>query len=68
MECANCGRGFNCAGTPDCWCLQVERVFDYEEYIIRTGSTSCVCPVCLTGKELPPEAQAPGAKGTGSAP
>ena len=50
-DCPQCKRTFNCAGTPDCWCLQVERKFDYEEFIIRTGNTSCVCPVCLTGKE-----------------
>jgi hypothetical protein len=48
--CPNCGRGFNCAGTPECWCLNVERVFDYEAFIIRTGRAACVCPVCLTGK------------------
>ena len=51
-DCANCGRTFNCAGTPECWCLNVERKFDYEEFIIRTGNSNCVCPVCLTGKEL----------------
>ncbi len=51
-DCPNCQRTFNCAGTPDCWCLNVERKFDYEEFIIRTGNISCVCPVCLTGKEL----------------
>jgi len=48
--CPNCGRTFNCDGTADCWCLNVERVFDYEEFLIRTGKMSCVCPVCLTGK------------------
>ena len=37
--------------TPECWCLKVERNFDYEEFIIRTGNSNCVCPVCLTGKE-----------------
>ncbi|MEE8187742.1 MAG: cysteine-rich CWC family protein [Kiloniellales bacterium] len=49
--CPNCERTFNCTGPPDCWCLNVERKFDYEEFIIRTGMSSCVCPVCLTGKE-----------------
>ena len=49
--CPNCERTFNCAGPPYCWCLNVERKFDYEEFIIRTGKSSCVCPVCLTGKE-----------------
>jgi hypothetical protein len=48
--CPNCARGFNCDGPPDCWCLKVERVFDWEDFIIRTGNSSCVCPVCLTGK------------------
>ena len=44
-------RTFNCAGTADCWCLSVERSFDYEAFFIRTGHLSCVCPVCLTAKE-----------------
>jgi len=48
--CPNCGRGFNCDGTADCWCLKVERRFDYEAFIMRTGQLSCVCPVCLTGE------------------
>ncbi len=48
--CPNCGRGFNCDGPPECWCLKVERNFDWEGFIIRTGKSSCVCPVCLTGK------------------
>lgn len=50
--CPNCGRTFNCAGTADCWCLSVERHFDYEAFFIRTGHLSCVCPVCLTGKKM----------------
>lgn len=49
--CPSCGRTFNCAGTADCWCLSVERRFDYEAFFIRTGHLSCVCPVCLTGKK-----------------
>lgn len=48
--CPNCKRKFNCAGPPNCWCLKVERTFDWEDFIIRTGMSSCVCPVCLTGK------------------
>ncbi len=51
-DCPNCQRTFNCASTPECWCLNVERKFDYDAFIIRTGIISCVCPVCLTGKEL----------------
>ena len=47
--CPNCGRRFDCAGPPDCWCLRVETRFDYEDLIIRTGGVACVCPVCLTG-------------------
>ncbi len=58
-RCPNCGRGFNCEGPPDCWCLKVERTFDWEDFIIRTGKSSCVCPVCLTGKE----AEGAGAEG-----
>jgi hypothetical protein len=49
-DCPNCGRGFNCDGSADCWCLKVDRDFDYEAMIIRTGATGCVCPVCLTGR------------------
>jgi len=49
-RCPNCGRGFNCDGSADCWCLKVDRDFDYEAMIIRTGATGCVCPVCLTGR------------------
>lgn len=48
--CPNCGRGFNCDGGDDCWCLNVERKFDYEEMILRTGAMGCVCPVCVTGR------------------
>ncbi len=50
-RCPNCGRGFNCEGPPDCWCLKVEHDFDWEGFIMRSGITSCLCPVCLTGKE-----------------
>ena len=50
VDCPNCARRFNCDGPPDCWCLKVERNFDWEDFIIRTGNSSCVCPVCLTGK------------------
>ncbi len=53
VGCPNCGRKFNCDGPPDCWCLKVERNFDWEDFIIRTGMSSCVCPVCLTGKTEP---------------
>jgi len=49
-RCPNCGRGFNCDGGEDCWCLKVERNFDYEEMILRTGAMGCVCPVCVTGR------------------
>lgn len=49
-ECPNCGRGFNCDGGEDCWCLKVERKFDYEGMILRTGAMGCVCPVCVTGR------------------
>lgn len=48
--CPNCGRGFNCDGGEACWCLKVERDFDYAAMILRTGETGCVCPVCLTGR------------------
>ncbi len=48
----NCGRSFNCDASAECWCLKVERSFDYKAFIIRTGSASCICPVCLTGKAL----------------
>ncbi len=51
IACPNCGRSFNCDGPPECWCLKVERNFDWEAFIIRTGMSSCVCPVCLTGKQ-----------------
>lgn len=47
--CPSCGRGFNCDGSADCWCLKVERLFDYEAMIVGTGAMGCVCPVCLTG-------------------
>jgi hypothetical protein len=50
MTCPNCGRSFNCDASAECWCLKVERSFDYDALIIRTGSASCVCPVCFTGK------------------
>jgi hypothetical protein len=50
VPCPSCGRTFNCDGTAECWCLNVDRHFDYEEFFIRTGQMSCVCPVCLTGK------------------
>lgn len=48
--CANCGRAFNCDGTAECWCLKIERNFDYEGMILRSGAMGCVCPVCLTGR------------------
>ncbi len=48
--CPNCGRRFNCDGGADSWCLKVERKFDYQEMILRTGASGCVCPVCLTGR------------------
>jgi hypothetical protein len=48
----NCERSFNCDASAECWCLKVERSFDYKAFIIRTGSASCICPVCLTGKAL----------------
>lgn len=48
--CPNCGRRFNCDSTDACWCLKVGREFDYEAMILRTGSSGCVCPVCLTGR------------------
>ncbi len=51
MNCPNCGRSFNCEGPPACWCLKVEHDFDWEGFIMRTGITACLCPVCLTGKE-----------------
>ena len=50
VTCPNCGRGFNCDGGEDCWCLKVERKFDYEAMILRTGAMGCVCPVCVTGR------------------
>lgn len=49
-QCPNCGRGFNCDASAECWCLKVARDFDYEDMIIRTGAAGCVCPVCLTGR------------------
>jgi len=49
-QCPNCGRSFNCDGGEDCWCLKVERKFDYEDMILRTGAMGCVCPVCVTGR------------------
>jgi hypothetical protein len=52
-SCPNCARKFNCDSTPECWCLKVETKFDWEAFIIRTGMSSCVCPVCLTGKTEP---------------
>lgn len=48
--CPNCGRRFNCDGDDACWCLKVDRSFDYEAMIVRTGKMGCVCPVCLTGR------------------
>jgi len=48
--CPNCGRGFNCDGGDSCWCLKVERKFDYTAMILRSGAMGCVCPVCLTGR------------------
>ncbi len=53
MNCPNCGRSFNCEGPPDCWCLKVTHDFDWEGFIMRSGITSCLCPVCLTGKTEP---------------
>jgi len=50
VKCPNCGRGFNCDGGEDCWCLKVERKFDYEDMILRTGAMGCACPVCVTGR------------------
>lgn len=52
-ECVRCpdrGRSFNGDGSADCWCLQVERDFDYEAMIIRPGAAGYVFPVCLTGR------------------
>ena len=49
-RCPNCGRGFNCDGGEDWWCLKGERNFDYEEMILRTGAMGCACPVCVTGR------------------
>jgi len=49
-HCPNCGRGFNCNGEADCWCLKVERRFDYEQMILRTDAMGCACPVCVTGR------------------
>ncbi len=62
QRCPNCGRAFNCDGTAECWCLKVERNFDYEGMILRTGATGCACPVCVTGRHdlAEVEAQAPG--------
>ena len=64
VACPNCGRRFNCDGGEDCWCLKVERKFDYQEMILRTGATGCVCPVCLTGRAdlAEVEATAPGSQ------
>lgn len=53
VACPNCGRGFNCEGSERCWCLTVERDFDYEEMVLRTGAIGCVCAVCLTGRADP---------------
>ena len=56
--CPNCGRTFNCIKpTERCWCTRpdIKRVFYYTELIIRTGAACCVCPVCLTGKDLEEE-------------
>jgi len=47
--CPSCGRRFNCDASAECWCLKVERTFDYTALILATGAASCVCPVCLTG-------------------
>lgn len=30
--------------------MKVERNFDYEGMILRSGAMGCVCPVCLTGR------------------
>ena len=50
--CPNCGRSFNCIKpSENCWCLRVDRNFDYAAFFLKTGSMACVCPVCLTGKE-----------------
>lgn len=69
-RCPNCGRGFNCDGDADCWCLKVERNFDYEAMIMRTGATGCVCPVCVTGRTdlAQVDAEAPAAGGGPSRP
>jgi len=53
VGCPNGARTFSGDGPPDCWCLKVGRNFDWEDLIIRTGKSSCVCPVCLTGKTEP---------------
>jgi hypothetical protein len=51
-RCPNCDRSFNCIKpSTNCWCLKVDRNFDFTELIKRTGQMSCVCPVCLTGRE-----------------
>jgi hypothetical protein len=65
--CPNCGRRFNCDGGENCWCLKVERDFDYEAMVLRTGSMGCVCPVCLTGRTELADAES-GAPSRGAAP
>jgi hypothetical protein len=51
-HCPNCDRSFRCIKpSTNCWCLKVERNFDFTELVKRTGQMSCVCPVCLTGSE-----------------
>lgn len=62
-RCPNCGRGFNCGGSGECWCLKVEREFDYEEMILRSGAAGCVCPVCLTGRTDLADVEAVGSAG-----
>ncbi len=52
-RCPNGARKFHCDGPPECWCLKVEHDFDWEAFILRTGITSCLCPVCLTGTAEP---------------
>jgi len=51
VDCPNCGKRFNCIKpSTNCWCMKVERKFDYKKMLIEKGVMSCVCPICLTGK------------------
>jgi hypothetical protein len=64
-RCPNCERGFNCDGDDACWCLKVDRKFDYEAMILRSGAAGCVCPVDVEATASTSQGTGPGGKRRG---